>query len=186
MVQVGSVESHTPSIFDVALAPVEQLAYLRDVKMYVDMSSSAAVGSVVQAMHKIGGAYKKTPTSAFLVTTSGYTIALDADAKIGNITMDGIVYPVSEAPPATGRALKVEEQMPMVVTMTGRELVKHQEKRRLSLFGGALLTSGTFTTMASTGLLRRSLEENGRELSLFGGALLTSGTFTMMASTGFV
>merc|ERR1712046_380490 len=46
-------------------------------------------------------------------------------------------------------------------------------------FGGALMTSGSFTMMASTGF-----EEEGElgESAGFGGALMTSGSFTMMAS----
>merc|ERR1712054_517278 len=49
-------------------------------------------------------------------------------------------------------------------------------------FGGSLMTSGSFTMMASTGF-----EEEGElgESAGFGGALMTSGSFTMMASTGF-
>merc|ERR1712178_427307 len=48
-------------------------------------------------------------------------------------------------------------------------------------FGGALMTSGSFTMMASQGM-----EEEGElgESAGFGGALMTSGSFTMMASQG--
>merc|ERR1712188_226401 len=48
-------------------------------------------------------------------------------------------------------------------------------------FGGSLMTSGSFTMMASGGM-----EEEGElgESAGFGGALMTSGSFTMMASQG--
>merc|ERR1711959_321558 len=48
-------------------------------------------------------------------------------------------------------------------------------------FGGALMTSGSFTMMAAGGM-----EEEGElgESEGFGGALMTSGSFTMMASGG--
>merc|ERR1712093_234971 len=52
-------------------------------------------------------------------------------------------------------------------------------------FGGALMTSGSFTMMAAS----TSFEEEEGELGEgegFGGALMTSGSFTMMAaSTSF-
>merc|ERR1712093_415578 len=50
-------------------------------------------------------------------------------------------------------------------------------------FGGALMTSGSFTMMAS-----QAFEEEEGELGEgegFGGALMTSGSFTMMASQAF-
>merc|ERR1712072_361105 len=49
-------------------------------------------------------------------------------------------------------------------------------------FSGALMTSGSFTMMAGTGME----EEEGElgESTGFSGALMTSGSFTMMAGTG--
>merc|ERR1711939_276494 len=49
-------------------------------------------------------------------------------------------------------------------------------------FGGALMTSGSFTMMAGGGVE----EEEGElgESTGFGGALMTSGSFTMMAGGG--
>merc|ERR1711918_99638 len=49
-------------------------------------------------------------------------------------------------------------------------------------FGGALMTSGSFTMMAATGFDEEELGE-GTGTGNFGGALMTSGSFTMMAST---
>merc|ERR1711924_384683 len=51
-------------------------------------------------------------------------------------------------------------------------------------FGGALMTSGSFTMMASTGFDEEELGE-GAGTGSFSGALMTSGSFTMMASAGF-
>merc|ERR1719310_2386022 len=50
-------------------------------------------------------------------------------------------------------------------------------------FGGALLTSGSFTMMAASGGFE---EEESDELGegQFGGAFVTSGSFTMMAASG--
>lgn len=50
-------------------------------------------------------------------------------------------------------------------------------------FGGALMTSGSFTMMASVGMEEEELGE-GAGTGNFGGALMTSGSFTMMASVG--
>ena len=64
----------------------------------------------------------------------------------------------------------------MVATKTGRQLAESHATRRRELgFSGSLMTSGSFTMMASSSLGRR------RELS-FSGSLMTSGSFTMMAS----
>jgi len=183
-VRTGAVESFTPSVFALATAPPEQLAYLRDVTMYIDMSAAPAVGGHVGATFKVSGAYKISATKAWLVTTSGYTIELDADAQTGAITMDGATYPVLEAvPEAAGRRLA---EVPMLETLSGRQLAAHHDARRLS-FSRALMTSGSFTMMAAAGFGRRRQladDAEGRQLS-FTGALQTSGSFTMMASATF-
>ena len=64
----------------------------------------------------------------------------------------------------------------MAQTYTGYQLAKkHEEKLRgRQLWGGALMTSGSFTTMAAQGTRRQ----------LWAGALMTSGSFTMMAAAG--
>merc|ERR1711918_108198 len=51
-------------------------------------------------------------------------------------------------------------------------------------FGGALMTSGSFTMMASTSFDEEELGE-GAGTGSFGGALMTSGSFTMMAASSF-
>merc|ERR1711964_849588 len=50
-------------------------------------------------------------------------------------------------------------------------------------FGGALMTSGSFTMMAANGG-GFGEEELGEGEGSFGGALMTSGSFTMMAANG--
>merc|ERR1711918_90729 len=54
-----------------------------------------------------------------------------------------------------------------------------------SIFSGALLTSGSFTMMASAAFEEEELGESEEAGSIFSGALLTSGSFTMMASAAF-
>jgi len=173
------VESFAPSIFDLVETPIEQLAYLRDLTMYIDLTSKTGVARPVQATFKIAGAYKASSTSAYLVTTNGYTITLDKTAGIGTIAMDGGVYPVSEEMPSGGRRLEVVADAPMTPTYSHRELAVHHESRRrkLNAFSGALMTSGSFTMMSGGGARRR-------KLNAFGGALMTSGAFTMMSGSG--
>ena len=80
---------------------------------------------------------------------------------------------------------------PMVDTLSGRQLAEHHEaeRRRMSVFSGALMTSGSFTMMASGSGFRRRMAETEpgrRRMNVFSGSLMTSGSFTMMASgTGF-
>jgi len=183
MVRVGAVESFFDSVFDLPAVPTNQLAYIRDVTFYADMTSDAAVGGPVEATFKVAGAYKRSDTQAWLRTTDGNTIELDAAAQTGTLTManGGAVYPLSSTPPTSsaGRRLETAADAPMVATKTGRQLAESHATRRRELgFSGALMTSGSFTMMASTTLDRR------RELG-FSGALMTSGSFTMMASTSY-
>lgn len=193
VVQAGQVESFVTSIFDLPTVPVNQLAYMRDITFYVDMTAHPIVGGPAEATFKLAGAYKRSDTQAYLRTIDGHTIALDAVLQSGTITMDGVSYAVSEQPPATsGRRLETSNTMP-VATQTAKQLARqHLEARRLNMFSGALLTSGSFTMMASAGYRRRQLREveelrevEGRQLNMFSGALLTSGSFTMMASAGY-
>jgi len=185
VVHTAPVESFVSSIFDLPAVPTEQLAYLRDVTMYVDMSA-AAVGGAVEATFKLAGAYKRSDTQAYLVTANGYTIELDGANKVGSIEMDGAKYPVSEEPPTAGRKLETTPFAPMAATKSGRQLAEHHEQRRELYFGGSLMTSGSFTMHATGGMTggRRELTGGRREL-YFGGSLRSSGSFTMMATTGF-
>ena len=173
---VGIVESYSPSLFGVAAGPTNQLSKIDDLVMYVD-KSAAAEGGVVEATFKIEGAVKTSENVATFYTPNGFAITLDADAQSGTIAMDGATYPVLDELPAEGRRL-VAGDAPMLETVSGRQLAeKHEDRRRKLGFSGALMTSGSFTMMASTSLNRRQLS--------FAGALMTSGSFTMMASTSF-
>ena len=111
--------------------------------------------------------------------------------------MDGATYPVSETLPTGGRRLETTPDAPMAALVTGRQLAKHHDEER-RLFGGALMTSGSFTMMAGGGMGRRELTEEdagaerlettpdaamtGRR-NMWTGALMTSGSFTMMAAS---
>ena len=129
VVSTGAVESFLPSVFGLAAVPTNQMSYIKDVTMYIDMSSSP-IGRTVEASFKLSGAYKYSDTQAYLVTSNGYTIALDATNSVGSITMDGTVYPLSETMPTSGRRLQTGGKK-MVKTMTARQVVEHLRRRRL-------------------------------------------------------
>ena len=197
LTHVGSVESYSPNLWGLAAAPTNQLSSIKDIAMYIDMTADPAENGIVEATFKITGVHKSSGTIATFYTAQGFKIKLDASAQSGTIKMEGQTFPVLENPPKAARQL-VTNDPPMLGTMTGRQLVDHQSQRRQlqfgGEFGGALLTSGSFTIMAAHGGFRRKLEEAAtneearRQLQFggtFGGALLTSGSFTMMASGGF-
>jgi hypothetical protein len=132
LTRVGTVESFASVVYDLARAPTEQLAYLRDVTFYVDKRASAAVGAVVEATYKVAGAYKSSLTQATLLTPNDYAISLDADAQTGSITINGVAYPVLTAVP-TGAGRRLAEAPPVLETVTGRALAEtHEEGRRLA------------------------------------------------------
>jgi len=153
LVRVGGVESFA-SIFDLPLAPTEQLAYLRDVTLYIDMTAAASVGGAVEATFKLAGAYKRSADHCTLLTTNGYAIALNASSRTGTVAMDGASYPVAEGEPVESGGRRLEtEGTPMLPTLSAKQLAhSHYEMRKLFAYGGALMTSGSFTMMASTGM----------------------------------
>jgi len=175
VVRTGQVESYYPTIFYLATGKTEQLANLKDVTFYVDMTADASVGGAVEATFKVSGAYKRDDKTVHVVTNNGYKITLDSTTQSGSIVIDGVTYPVLDTPTAGGRRLETAADVPILETVSGRGLAEHHTERR-KLFTGALMTSGSFTMMAAgTGDRRRKL---------FSGALMTSGSFTMMAASG--
>ena len=147
------MESFTKSIYDLPSAPTETLAYMQSLTTYIDMTAAPAVGGAVEATFKIAGAYKRTDTRVYLETVNGYTIDVDTSKRKATIAMGGATYSLSDDPPANGRRLETAgAEKPMLETITTKQLVRHTETRRrkLNVFGGALLTSGSFTMMATS------------------------------------
>jgi len=133
VVSTGTVESFLPSVFGLAAVPTNQMSYIKDVTMYIDMSTGP-LGRTVEASFKLSGAYKFSDTQAYLVTSNGYTITLDATNSVGSITMDGSTYPLTETMPTSGRRLQTGGKK-MVKTMTARQVVQHLRRRRLQAGG---------------------------------------------------
>ena len=149
LTKVGTVESFS-SIFELPKMPTEQLAYLRDITMYIDMAKDADIAGPAEATFKVAGAYKRTSTKAYLRTVSGATIMLDSASETGSIKMDGNTYPISTTAPSNGRRLETTPEAPMIETKTGYQLAHDHRRRRLD-FQGSLMTSGSFTMVAGGG-----------------------------------
>ena len=64
------------------------------------------------------------------------------------------MFPVTDQlSQASRRSLKTAAEPSLVPTLSGRQLgEQHEERRRMNVFAGALLTSGSFTMMASSTL----------------------------------
>ena len=151
LTHVGSVESYSPNIWGLAAGPTNQLSSIKDLAMYIDMTADPAEKGVVEATFKITGAHKSSATVATFYTAQGFKIKLDSSAQSGTITMEEQTFPVLDTLPKNGRQL-VTNDPTMIMTMTGRQLAnQHSERRKLS-FAGALMTSGSFTMMAATGV----------------------------------
>ena len=86
---------------------------------------------------------------ATLKTSSGEKVTIRSTSQNGEVTMDGTTYPISDTLPASC-------QSSMPCSASGRrlngDLDGHEVRssRRLN-FGGALMTSGSFTMMSSSG-----------------------------------
>ena len=93
LVRVGIVESFVPSLFALAAVPTEQLAYMRDLTFYVDMSSHPTIGGVAEATYKVSGAYKRTDSMLHIKTPCGSTIKIDADAHTASSAPPPLALP---------------------------------------------------------------------------------------------
>jgi len=180
-VRTANVESFVESIYDLPSVETNQLAYLNDVALYMDMTSKPAIGGVVEATFKVSGAYKRSDTVAYLVTPNGYTITLDATARTGTVSIDGVDYPVlEEAPEATatgGRRLETSDDVPVVPLYSGRQVAEKQinSRRRLARRAAFLSTSGSFNLASGGGADGNSRRRLARRAAF----LSTSGSFTL-------
>eukprot|EP00966_Prymnesium_polylepis_P001930 43812-Prymnesium_polylepis.1 len=185
IVRTATAEVFIGTVFALPSAPIEQLAYLNDVNMVIDMTNDPNVGRPVEATFKVTGAYKKSETQVILTTPNDYTIWLDATAKTGTITMGGSSFPVLESLPTGRRLVDLTDDGGdvnydgVLETMTAKEAVTAQAKRRKleTSDGSALITAGSFRTAPFRFGTRRE-----RRLGYAFGGMGTTGSFIMMST----
>ena len=85
------------SLFSLATLPIEGVATIERINLYVDTRGNAALGNgIVESTFQVSSAMKFTEDTVAFFTSSGETIKLDATAKTGTITMNGATFPVDE------------------------------------------------------------------------------------------
>ena len=141
-VQVDSVES-TTTLWDIPGVETTSLAKMRDLVFYVDLTSKANVSAWAEATYKVAGVYKVSNDVATLVMTSGEEVTIRRTAQSGTIRMsDGVEYPIAAA--CTGTCASGSRRL-----NTDEGMAPLSPPRPRRLFGGALMTSGSFTMLAA-------------------------------------
>jgi len=143
-VQVDTLES-TTTLWDIPAMTTYDLAKMKDVVVFADLTNLAEVGSWVEMTMKISGVYKADANKAFLLTNSGETITIDRAAKSGTVKIGGTAYPIADDLPGKRRLNTIPSQPPVL------QSAGHRQLQFGGAFGGALLTSGSFTMMAASG-----------------------------------
>ena len=172
-VRTDSVEARA-SMWELPLCDMVDLAYMKHVEFF--FANGASDGADTPAVFKVAGAYKSAANAAahvHLALADGGRLYIDADALVANFTdaASGAVYSVSfgDADEARRRRRRLRERAPRptAAPTTPVGVIVSQEEfnaahapdedtsaRRLQFggtFGGALLTSGSFTMMAASG-----------------------------------
>ena len=149
-VQVDTVES-TTTLWDIPAVSTASLAKMKDLVFYADMTANPAVGAWTEATFNVAGVYKTSNDVCTIVTTSGEHVTIRRAAQTGDLLMGGQTYPISDT--CTGTCAAGRRKLSTDAEV--KEPVKlHPSRRQLQFggaFGGALLTSGSFTMMAASG-----------------------------------
>ena len=91
------VATRDHSLFSLAALPIEGVATIERINIYVDTTGNAALGDgIVESTFQVSSAMKFTETSVAFFTPSGSVIKIDAAANTATITMDGATYPVDD------------------------------------------------------------------------------------------
>ena len=141
--QVDTVESNT-RLFDLPGVGTTELAKMKDLVFYVDLTSLSGAGAWAEATFKVAGVFKTSSDTCTIKTTSGESVVIRRSAQSGELLMNGQSYPIAETCTGTCTlgARKLEEDV-NPPTFTG-------PRRRLGFFS-ALQTSGSFTMMQAGG-----------------------------------
>ena len=85
------------SLFSLGALPIEGVATIERINLYMDTTGNAAFGNgIIESTFEVSSAMKFTEDSVAFYTPSGAMIKLDATAKKGTITMDGATFPVDD------------------------------------------------------------------------------------------
>jgi len=106
-VAVDSVESFG-ALFDIPRVPLDMIAKLKTISMYVDMSKDPNVQATVESVFHISSAFKvPLDVVLHLRTSEGYSLRIEGDSKTGTITMGSSTFNISDQ--LAGRRLSAEE-----------------------------------------------------------------------------
>jgi len=145
-VAVDSVESFT-GIFDIPRVPLDVIAKVKTISMYVDMSKDPNVQATVESVFHISSAFKvPLDVVVHLRTSEGYSLLIDGDSKTGRITMGSSTFNISDK--LAGRRLSAEELAEYDELQCGDdEPVCMPRARRLG--GKSVLVNGVWVVKAS-------------------------------------
>ena len=94
-VKVTEAEN-TYSLFSLPKLPIEGVATIKRINLYVNTTGNAELGNgIIASTFQVSSAMKFTENSVAFFTPSGAMIMLDT-AKNGTITMNGATYPVDD------------------------------------------------------------------------------------------
>ena len=87
---------NTYSLFSLAKLPIEGVATIKRINLYVNTTGNAELGNgIIASTFQVSSAMKFTENSVAFFTPTGAMIMLDT-AKNGTITMNGATYPVDD------------------------------------------------------------------------------------------
>lgn len=154
-VQVDTVES-VAGLWDLAQVPLPTFSKIKTVGLFMDVKNYRGMpDGLYQGEFKISGAYKQTDDVVFLSTYEGYMITINGTSTTGKIQMEAHEFPIYNTKDKSRRLGSVCDGetpcMPKGRAQLRTEEGRAEDGRRLTAFGGALMTSGSFTMMSGGG-----------------------------------
>lgn len=138
-VQVDGVKAAT-TIWDLPAVATNNLAKMKEVTFFVDLTNKQNAGGWAEASYKVAGVFKVSSSYATLVTTSGEELTINRATQTGVLYTGGNSYPISDrcvgacASATSGRRLRtgmVREVVPVHVNKIKKMHARRRERRRL-------------------------------------------------------
>jgi hypothetical protein len=148
VVQVDIIES-TTKFWDIPAVETDELAKMKDLVFYADLTTNARFGGWVEASYKVGGTLKESNDVATIVMTSGESVTIRRTAQTGELYLNGAKYPISDT--CTGTCSSSLRRLnndatPAVEFHPQRSLAERRQLRR----GGFLRAGGNFCLQSSS------------------------------------